>query len=157
MNTCLHACVLSRFSHVQLFVILWAEALGASLSMGLSRQEYWSALPCPPPGDLPYPGIESMSLQLQADYLLLNWTWNNKLVPNRTECIKAVYRHQVCLTYMQSTSWETLGWMKHKLKSRLPREITVTSDMQMTPLLRQKAKKTKKPLDGSKRRVKKLA
>ena len=37
------------------------------------------------------------------------------------------------LTYMQSTSWETLGWMKHKLESRLPGEISITSDMQMTP------------------------
>ena len=40
-----------------------------------------------------------------------------------------------CLTYMQSASWETLGWMKHKLESRLPGEISITSDMQMTPPL----------------------
>ena len=45
------------------------------------------------------------------------------------------------LTYMQSTSWETLGWMKHKLESSLPREISITSDMQMTPPLWQKVKK----------------
>ena len=45
------------------------------------------------------------------------------------------------LTYMQSTSWETLGWIKHKLGSRLPGEISVTSDMQMTPPLWQKVKK----------------
>ena len=48
------------------------------------------------------------------------------------ECIKAVYRHSAYLTYMQSTSCETLGWMKHKLESRLPREIAIISDMQMT-------------------------
>ena len=45
------------------------------------------------------------------------------------------------LTYMQSTSCEMLGWMKHKLESRLPGEISITSDMQMTPPLWQKVKK----------------
>ena len=54
---------------------------------------------------------------------------------------KAVYFHPAYLTYMQSTSWEMLDWMKHKLESRLPGEISITSDMQMTPPLRQKAKK----------------
>ena len=50
------------------------------------------------------------------------------------EYIKAVYGHSAYLTSMQSTSCETLGWMKHKLESRLPGEISITSDMQMTPL-----------------------
>ena len=49
------------------------------------------------------------------------------------EYIKAVYCHPAYLTYMQSTSWETLGWMKHKLESRLLGEISITSDMQITP------------------------
>ena len=53
---------------------------------------------------------------------------------------KAVYHHPAYLTYMQSTSWEILGWMKHKLELRLPREISIISDMQMTPPLRQKVK-----------------
>ena len=57
------------------------------------------------------------------------------------EYIKAVYCHSVYLTYMQSTSCEMPGWMKHKLKSRLPGEITIPSDKQMTPPLRQTAKK----------------
>ena len=57
------------------------------------------------------------------------------------ESIKAVYCHPAYLIYMQSTSWETLGWMKHKLESRLPGEISITSDMQMTPPLWQKVKK----------------
>ena len=57
------------------------------------------------------------------------------------EYIKAVYCHPAYLTYMQSTSGDTLGWMKHKLESRLPGEISITSDMQMTPPLWQKAKK----------------
>ena len=51
------------------------------------------------------------------------------------EYIKAVYCHPAYLTYMQNTSWETLGWMKHKLESRLLGEISITSDMQMTPPL----------------------
>ena len=57
------------------------------------------------------------------------------------EYIKAVYCQPAYLTYMQSTSWEMLGWMKHELESRLPGEISITSDMQMTPPLWQKAEK----------------
>ena len=57
------------------------------------------------------------------------------------EFIKAVYCHPAYLTAVQSTSWEMLGWMKHKLESRLPGEISVTSDMQMTWPLWQKAKR----------------
>ena len=54
--------MLSRLSHVRLFVTLWTVAHQAPLSMGFSRQEYWSGLPYPPPGDLPYPGTEPRSL-----------------------------------------------------------------------------------------------
>ena len=54
--------------------------------------------------------------------------------------VKAVYCHPAYLTDMQSTSCKMLGWMKHKLKSRLLGEISITSDMQMTPPLWQKAK-----------------
>ena len=57
------------------------------------------------------------------------------------EYIKAAYCHPAYLTYMQSTYCEMPGWMKHKLESRLPGEISITSDMQMIPPLRQKAKK----------------
>ena len=52
----------SCFSHVPLFISLWTVACQASLSMGFFRQEYWSGLPCPPPGYLPNLGIEPMSL-----------------------------------------------------------------------------------------------
>ena len=55
--------------------------------------------------------------------------------------VKAVYCHPAYLTSMQSTSCKMLGWMKHKQESRLLGEISVTSDMQMTPILWQKAKK----------------
>ena len=51
------------------------------------------------------------------------------------EYIKVVYCHPAYLTYMQSTSYETPGWMKHKMESRLPGEISITLDMQMRPLL----------------------
>ena len=57
------------------------------------------------------------------------------------EYIKAVYCHPVYLTYMQSTSCEMPGWMKHKLESRLLGEISITSDMQIIPSLWQKVKK----------------
>ena len=57
------------------------------------------------------------------------------------EYIRAVYCHLAYLTYVYSTSCEMLGWLKHKLESRLPGEISITSDVQMTPLLRQKAKR----------------
>ena len=53
---------------------------------------------------------------------------------------KAVYCHLAYLIYMQSTSCEIPGWMKHKLESRLPGEISITSDVQITPPLWQKAK-----------------
>ena len=57
------------------------------------------------------------------------------------EYVKAVCCLPAYLTYMQSTSWETLDWKKHKLESRWPGEISVTSDMQMTPPLWQKVKR----------------
>ena len=68
------------------------------------------------------------------------------------EYVKAVYCHPAYLTCMQSTSCEILEWMKHKLKSRLPGEISITSDTQMTPHLWQKVKRNKEPLDESERR-----
>ena len=57
------------------------------------------------------------------------------------EYIKAVYFYPAYLNYMQSTSWEMLGWKKCKLESKLRGEISVTLDMQMTPLLWQKVNK----------------
>ena len=54
--------MLSHFSHVRLFATLWTVAHQAPLFVGFSRQEYWSGLPCPPPGDLPDSGIKPTSL-----------------------------------------------------------------------------------------------
>ena len=59
----------SCFSRVRLFVTLWTAAYQVPLSIGFSRQQYWSGLPCPPPGDLPHPGMEPASPALQADSL----------------------------------------------------------------------------------------
>ena len=58
------------------------------------------------------------------------------------EYVKAVYCHPAYLTAMQSISGEMLGWRKNKLESRLPGEISITSDMQMTPPLEQKGRGT---------------
>ena len=62
----IRACVLSHFSHILLVVTLWTVARQASLSIGFFRQEYWSGLPCPPPGDLPDPWIKPASLMSPA-------------------------------------------------------------------------------------------
>ena len=76
--------------------------------------------------------------QLELD--MKQWT-GSKL---GKEYVKAVYCHPAYLTYMQSTSCEMPGWMKHKLESWLPGEISITSDMQMTPPLWQKVKRNSK-------------
>ena len=63
-------CCVESLSCVWLFVTLWTVVHQAPLPMGFSRQEYWSELPCPPPGDLSNPGTEPRSLTLQVDSLL---------------------------------------------------------------------------------------
>ena len=55
-------CVLTHFSHVPLFTNLWTIAYWVPQSMGFSRQEYWSGLPCPPPGESSNPGIKPKSI-----------------------------------------------------------------------------------------------
>ena len=98
----INVCVLSCFSCVWLLAILWTVAHQAPLSMGFSRQEYWSGWPCPPLGDLPDPGTEPTSLTspaLQACSLPLaplgkpKWISNCKRINNSshqllyTECL----------------------------------------------------------------------
>ena len=73
--------VCAKLSHVQLRVTAWTVALQAPLSMGFSRQEYWSGLLCPPPGDLPNPGIEPPSLlspALAGGFFTTSTTWSNQ-------------------------------------------------------------------------------
>ena len=74
----MRACVLSCFSRVQLFSTLWTVAHQAPLSMGFSRQEYWSGLPFPTPEDLPNPGIKPTSLTsptLAGGFFITSTTW----------------------------------------------------------------------------------
>ena len=71
-------CMLSRFSCVQLFVTLWTVVHQAPLSMGFSRQEYWSGFPCPPPGDFLDPRIEPKSVTspvLAGRFFTTSATW----------------------------------------------------------------------------------
>ena len=73
-----HACVLSCFSHVLFFATQWAIDPQALLSLGFSRQEYWSGLPCSPSGDLPDSGIEPTSLMspaLAGRFFTASATW----------------------------------------------------------------------------------
>ena len=70
--------MLSCFSHVQLFATPRTVAHQAPLSIGFSRQKYWSGLPCPPPGDRPNPGIEPVSLTspaLAGGFFTTKATW----------------------------------------------------------------------------------
>ena len=75
-------CVLSHFSQVQLFMTLWTIAHQTPLSMGFSRQEYWSGLLCPPPGDLPDSGVGPTSLMspaLGGEFFTASATWEAEL------------------------------------------------------------------------------
>ena len=69
LHEILNAYMFCCFSCVQVFATLWSVAQQAPLSLGLSKQEYWSGLPCPPPGVLPKPGIEPRSPAFQEDSL----------------------------------------------------------------------------------------
>ena len=78
----MHACVLSYFSYIQLFTTSWTVAHQALLSMGFSRQEYWSGFLWPPPGALPDPGIEPASLvspALVEGFFTTSITWEAKI------------------------------------------------------------------------------
>ena len=71
-------CVLSHFSYIRLFVTLWTIVHQVPPSMRFSRQEYWSGLPCPPPGDPPNPGIKPVSLMspaLAGRFFTTSTTW----------------------------------------------------------------------------------
>ena len=94
-NQCLLSEVLcspSLFSCVQLFAILWIVACQVPLSMGFSRQEYWSGLPFPPPGDLPDPGIEPLSLASPALAGRFLTTSTTGEVPSDREVINMIFQ-----------------------------------------------------------------
>ena len=88
--------MLSCFSHVQLFVTPWTIAMQTPLFMEFSRQEYWSGLPCPPPGDLPHSGIDHRSLTspaLVGRFLTTSATWE---VPSVQYSIVNYSHHAIC-------------------------------------------------------------
>ena len=156
----------------------------APVSRRFSRQGYWSRLPFPSPGIFPtqgsnpglphcrqtlyhlshqevrevtWPASWEICMRVKKQQLQLDMGQKTGSKSGK-DYVKAVYCHSAYLTYMQSTSWEMLGWMKHKLQSRLPREISITSDMPMTPPLWQKEERNWRASWWKwKRRVKKLA
>ena len=96
----------------------------------LKRQEYQTT----------WPASWEICMQVKKQQLKLDME-QEICSKSGKEYVKAVYRHPAYLTYMQSISCEMPSWMKHKLESRLPGEISVTSDTQMTPPLWQKVRK----------------
>ena len=102
-----YACVLSRFSRVQLFVTLSTAASQAPLSMGFSRQEHWSGLPSLPPGNLPNPGIEPASLMsptMAGGFFTASVTWEAPSTAH-TYCFKTLSLGVVC--YASVDNWYT--------------------------------------------------
>ena len=107
-------CVLSHFSHIQLFVTLWAVAHQAPLSMGFSRQEYSSGLPCPPPGDLPHPRIESASLAspaLAGGFFTTSAIWEtlHSCISSLPTCAHAQYTDRC--KGLSVDGYQALGWL----------------------------------------------
>ena len=100
------------------------------------------------------PASWEICMQVKKQHLELDMKWQTGSKSGK-EYMKAVYCDPAYLTYMQSTSCEMPGWMKHNLESRLLGKISVTSDMQMTPPLWQKAKNYTASWWKWKRRVKK--
>ena len=105
---------LGRFSRVWLFATLWTVACQAPLYMRFSREEYWSGLPCPPPGNLPDPGTEAASLMcpaLAGRFFTTSATWEAplhwyspskyficiKTIPNKKKCKKAKWLSEEAL------------------------------------------------------------
>ena len=147
---------MKSLSRVQLFATPWVAAYQAPPSMGFSRQCTSALLTMPKPLTV-WTTTNSRILKEMGipDHLtcLLRNLYTGQEATFRTGNgttdwfqigkgdIKAVYCHPAYLTYMQSISCEMPGWMKHKLESRLPGEISITSDMQMTPPLWQKVKR----------------
>ena len=87
-----------------------------------------------------WPASWEICMQVRKQQLELNMEQQTGSKQEK-EYVKAVYCHPACLIYMQSTSWETLGWRKHKMESRLLREISIPTAMQMIPPLWQKVKR----------------
>ena len=107
-------------------LIVWITTNGGKF---FKRWEYQTTLPA----------SWEICMQVKKQHLELDM---KQLIDSKRgkQYVKALYCQPAYLTYMQSISWEVLGWIKYKLESRLPGEISITSDMQMTPPLWQKVK-----------------
>ena len=109
------ACMLSRFSCVRPFATLWTVARQAPLSVGFSRQEYWSGLPCPPPGDLPNPGIKPTSPTppaLASGRLTTSATWESLVTPWTAET-EASLSFTISLSLLKLMSIESMMSSNH--------------------------------------------
>ena len=98
-------CMLSSFSCVWLFATIWTVACQAPLPMGFSRQEYWSGLPCPPPGNLPDPGIKPQSVispALEGRFYTISATW---------EAQKNGIDNLICKVETETQIWRTNIWI----------------------------------------------
>ena len=108
----MHSCMLSYFSCVQLFVTLQTVAREVPLSVGFSRQEYWSGLPCPPPGDLPNPGIKHTSFMfctLADGFFTTSPTWEAPKSPRITCILGGGWSQDITSSpcgYHRHKSWE---------------------------------------------------
>ena len=113
-NNSLSACVLSDFSRVWLFVTPWTVAHQAPVSMGFSRQEYWSGLPCPPPGDLPDPELNqqpSVSYTSKRFFLLFvfvclffnHWSHLGSAILNSNINLTTYWLCTLSLNYLSDT------------------------------------------------------
>ena len=107
---------LSRFSHVQLCETLWTAAGQPPPSMGFSRQEYWSGLLCPPPGDLPDSGMEPASLSspaLAGGFFTISTTWEVQLFKKSqiNEKRKIFNYTESCLPIMK----QNIHWVLHRI------------------------------------------
>ena len=120
-----YTCVcVKSLSHVQLFVTLWTVAHQAPLSIGFFRQEYWSGLPWPPPGDLPNPGIEPTSpvaLALAGRFFTTSAIWEALLytlgLPIQTYTLLLHPLPHLCLLTVPSYPWASQDFIRGPLSS----------------------------------------
>ena len=133
------ACMLSHFSCILLYLTLWTVACQASLFMGLSRQEYWSRLPFPPPGDLPDPEIDSASLispALEMSSLPLMWPGKPTLVLLPSYLNPTWVMSKLCMSFRPVQGFESLSLVSCcdilKATRKLRREFPVVSNLFLT-------------------------
>ena len=140
----LHSSPLSWKGHLLVLVLGGLVGHHRTIQLQFFRITVWGI-------DLDYCDIEWFALEMNRNHLLIfdiapKYCISDSFVDCVGYSISSkgflpTYRYNGRLNYMQSTSWEMLYWMKKKLESRLPVEISIISDMQMTPPLWQKANK----------------